>query len=230
MRASKALFVLAGLLVVGVTAPAAAGPIMLGPSSYLSEADSPFAGGTFSHFHLEDFEDGLTTPGVTSSGGHVIGPDSFVDSVEFGSEGHSWYSGRTESSITFTFDPSVLGSLPTHVGLVWTDVGWNAQEPYYDFFVFEAFDAFGVSLGSIGPAKVGDGADTGQKDEDRFFGAIYSGGISELRIGTSNTDWEVDHLQYGREAIKPVPEPGMLTLIGLGAALVRARWRRPSRR
>jgi hypothetical protein len=41
--------------------------VLLGPSAYSSFADSPFAGGSFSFFHLETFEDHLlNAPGVSA--------------------------------------------------------------------------------------------------------------------------------------------------------------------
>ena len=70
-----------------------------------------------------------------------------MDSVEGGSNGHSG-SGFTETSFTFTFDADALGALPTHVGLVWTDIGWNAHAAGLDF---EAFGPLGTWLGAIGP-------------------------------------------------------------------------------
>ena len=50
--------------------------VLFGPTPYLSfAADSPFAGGQFSYFHNEDFEDGvlsINTPGLSISTGAVV--------------------------------------------------------------------------------------------------------------------------------------------------------------
>ena len=146
-----------------------------------------------------------------------------MDSVEGGSNGHSWYSGFTETSFTFTFDADALGALPTHVGLVWTDIGWNAPTPYSGPVMFEAFGPLGTWLGAIGPYWLGDGMDTGQKGEDRFFGATFDGGISAIRVSTNNKDWEIDHLQYGAASPTAVPEPSTLLMTGLGAATLMRR-------
>ena len=230
MRSSSKLAVIgcATLAITsGFSTSAAGDPVLFTNGAYLSQADSPFNGSDFSYFFLENFEDALlNTPGVSASGGHAIGWDQYVDSVEGGSSGHSWYSGFTETSFTFTFDADALGTLPTHVGLVWTDIGWNAPTPYYGLVTFEAFGPLGASLGSLGPYWLGDGMDTGQNGEDRFFGAIYDGGISSIRIGTNNKDWEVDHLQYGAAAPTPVPEPSTLLMVGAGAlAMFRKRFK-----
>ena len=206
-------------LASGCSLPASADPVVFSHGPYLSAADSPFNGSSFSYFFLETFEDALlNTPGVSASGGNAIGWDQYVDSVEGGSSGHSWYSNLTETSFTFTFDAAALGALPTHVGLVWTDIGWNAPTPYGGPVSFEAFGPLGTLLGSIGPYWLGDGMDTGQKVEDTFFGAIYDGGIAAIRIATNNKDWEVDHLQYGAASPAAVPEPSTILLIGVGAA------------
>jgi PEP-CTERM motif len=225
--------------VIGLASAAGADPILIGPTPYLQVSDSPFRGTSFSDFHLETFEDGfLNTPGVTASGGFPIGMDMYVDSVDIedgvldgsGSpNGHSFYSGFTEYALTFTFDGAALGFLPTHAGVVWTDIGYNAPTPYLGPVTFEAFDPLGVSLGLIGPFLLGDGVDTGQTAEDRFFGAFNPGGISAIRIGTNSADWEVDDLQYG--AVHAVPEPSTLLLMGLGTvsvSLARAVRRRQS--
>jgi hypothetical protein len=220
---------------------AAASPI--GPTPYRSLSDSPFSGESFSWFYLEDFEDGLlNTPGVSVSpssvaiavGGYtdsVDGDDGFIDGS--GSNGHSLWSNFASALFAFDFNAAALGAFPTHVGLVWTDVG-NVVTGKYGFtgVTFEAFDENGVTLGVMGPIVLGDGAISGQTAEDRFIGAINSGGISRVEIRSPDTnDWEVDHLQYGFAAertldAQPVPEPATSGLLLAGLVLVRRTLRR----
>ena len=195
----------------------------LPPSPYLQASDSPFRSSNFSYFFLENFEDGLlNTPGVTSPSGRVIGPGPFTDSVDSddgvidgsGNGGHSYYSDN-QISISFRFNSAILGSLPTHVGLVWTDVAFSTPQYGRGNVFFEAFDANQVSLGVLGPYLLGDGSATGGTAEDRFFGAVNLGGISKIIMTMpGSTDWEVDHLQYG--SVLPsssVPEPGSIALL-----------------
>ena len=214
----------------------------VGPTPYLSFADSPFAARSVGdpNFYLETFEDGaLNTPGVTASGGSVLNPGSLTDSVDgddgsidgFGTAGHSYYS-NGNFSLTFTFDASALGGmLPTYAGIVLTDVGFADPVNGFGVVFFSALDAMGNSLGEFGPTAFGDGMFGGQTAEDRFFGVTNAGGISSITIHLANsTDWEVDHLQYGSAA---VPEPASLLMLGLGggglAMARRFRSRRPSK-
>src|SRR5262249_46333799 len=57
------------------------GAMLVGPSPYLKQADSPFVpGGTF---QVETFEDNaLNTTGVVASTGSVAGPSGITDSVD----------------------------------------------------------------------------------------------------------------------------------------------------
>ena len=199
---------------------ASAGPI--GPSPYLSFADSPFNGGSFSYFNLETFEDHLlNTPGVTANTGGVtsvvFGP-SIHDSVDAddgaidgsGLAGDSYFSSNGSAGVRFTFSAATLGSLPTHAGIVWTDGDGTTS--------FQAFDALNNSLGIIGPVALANGSFNGETAEDRFFGWINAGGISSILISNTSGGIEVDHLQYGLAAggAAPVPEPASLLLLFSG--------------
>ncbi|MBL8879342.1 MAG: hypothetical protein JNG88_09510 [Phycisphaerales bacterium] len=201
-----------------------------GPSPYLSFADSPLAGTTFAdYFYLEDFEDGLNSPGLAANAGFVNDPGVQIDSVDAddglidgsGNNGHSYYSDDSHV-LRFTFDSAALGGLPTHAGLAWTDVGLVTGENFgFSPVIFEAFDAGGTSLGAHGPFILGDGFITGETAEDRVFAIVHAGGISaiEARMPES-TDWEVDHVQYGR-----VPEPSAFALLAMLALLIPTRYR-----
>lgn len=196
----------ATLAAATLAVPALAAAQPTGPSPYLSVADSPFASLTLRYFHLETFEDGaLNTPGVTASAGSVLGPGTSTDSVDAddgsidgsGNAGHSWYPGAV--TVAFDFRAGDLGVLPTHVGIVWTDVGNTTEGLGSGPVIVEAFDADQNRLAAIGPVVLGDGQVTGGTDEDRFFGVVAAAGIARLvvRMPTTLNDWEIDHLQYG---------------------------------
>lgn len=192
----------------------------VGPSPYLSASDSPWSTFSFSQFYLEDFEDGLlNTPGVAQVGGQSVTPAGgvFTDSVDgddgaidgFGNNGRSHYTTDGITGITYSFDPSLLGALPTHAGIVWTDLSGVAN------VFFEAFDENNASLGVINAGPLNDGVSTGETAEDRFLGWENLNGISSIRIYQSSSDMEVDHLQYGIL----VPEPGTICLALAAIAL-----------
>lgn len=222
---SNLLLAIAGAALFA-TAPASA-VTYLGPIPYLSAADSPFTGMSFSYFHLENFEDGaLNAPGLSAVGGSVLGPGRLTDSVDgddgaidgSGTGGHSYYSGGNQS-LAFAFDALALGNLPTRVGVVWTDVGFTlgGQPPGFGNVQIEAFDQASASLGVHGPFPVGDGAFDGGTAEDRFLGAIHASGISRLVITMPDSDdWELDHVQYGYD----VPLPASLGLFATSIALL----------
>jgi hypothetical protein len=229
--AASAVFVVLGSILTTSTANAAS--VYLTPTPYQSFNDSPFQGGSYAYFYLEDFEDGsLNTPGVTASAGRVLPPkpaNSLTDSVDgddhtidgSGSDGYSWYSDGN-SNLRFTFNPGVLGALPTNVGIVWSDVGFADNSFGFGQVNFEAFDTLGASLGIFGPNSMGDGLVNGQTSEDRFFGLFHANGISAIQISMpDSSDWEIDHLQYGRVNSQSVPEPGtLLSTLAIGATSV----------
>jgi hypothetical protein len=183
-----------------LTAPAAA-QTLLGPSPYLSIADSPFdLSGLGSTAFLEDFEDAkLNVPGAYSCSGNPAAPSGLTDSVDaddgaidgFGTGGYSYFANDGPSGIRITFSKDQLGAFPTFAGLVWTDGGIGCS------ITFEAFDAGGASLGTVHMEGAGDGAFSGTTAEDRFCGAEFEDGISEVRIRNSSGGIEIDHIQYG---------------------------------
>ena len=172
-----------------------------GPTPYLSAADSPFPLGSPA-FVLEDFEDHLlNAPGVSSPSGFVTStqyPGFIIDSVD-GDDGVlgngacsncDSYFDATSSSATFVFDAGVLGGLPTKVGIVWTDGPAGGAT-----VIFQAFDAADALIASVVGTGIGDGSNSGETAEDRFFGVEHAGGIKKIMISHGSAI-EVDHLQY----------------------------------
>jgi len=212
----KSTLIAALLAGLGATAQAAT----YGPTPYLSFADSPFNGGSFSYFHLEDFDDGaLNTPGLSVNAGLILNHiPPFIDSVGGnGSTGGTWWNGFGSGIYTlrFNFSQGALGDLPTHAGLVLTDNFPPGSVP----FTFEAFDAANNSLGIVGPSAFGDGTNTGETAEDRFFGIYAAAGIAALEIRSDASDMEIDHVQYGFAKATGVPDAASsLGLMAIGLA------------
>lgn len=195
------------LVVLIACGQSASADVVVGPSPYQQAADSPFAAISFAYFQLEDFADGsFNVPGATISGGAVLAPGPLTDSVDaddgvVDGSGQGGYSLllTTASTLTVTFDAGVLGDLPTHAGAVWTDVGFALPSDGFAMVELEAFDAQGSSLGVTQSTLLGDGLVGGETAEDRFLGARHGGGIARIELRTAgSTDWEVDHIQYGR--------------------------------
>ncbi|MEG4271106.1 MULTISPECIES: hypothetical protein [unclassified Microcoleus] len=188
-------------------------------------AISPFSPVRFTYFHLEDFEDGaLNTPGVTVSefattniattfSDSVDGDDGVIDGQARGNSS-SLFSNLRTSSFTFNFSANALGGqLPTHAGIVWTDIGRNGggtprSGDLLNNTLFEAFGPSGESLGVIGPFSLGDESISRTTSEDRFLGVVNQNGISSIRLSVpGKNNWEVDHLQYGFTPATISPSP-----------------------
>ncbi len=222
-------------LFCGISTTAFGALILFGPSPYLSFAgDSPFAptltAGDFVYFHLEDFEDGLAnTPGLILPAGNVnldpsISTTSYLDSVaedNTDGTGGSFYTDEnlTTKPFTFSFDAVALGSLPTHAGIVVTDIqvvdGSFGGITSGLSVTVEAFDPGGVSLGAVTDPSYGNFNTTLNTSEDRFFGFFDIGGIESFRVSAPGSilTMEFDHIQYG----SVVPEPSSFILLSLGA-------------
>lgn len=175
-----------------------------GPSPYLSAADSPFDRSQLgTDFWIEDFEDGqLNTRGVSVDYGSVRSPSDLTDSVDAddgqidnnGLTGHSYLVRPGMTGVTFTFNRTTLGGLPTNVGIVLTGGGDDGPGLNVEFF-----DAGGNLIGTTNdmfPKPI-----SGVTSDDRFVGLTHAGGICAIRISgvlaPSNTGIELDHLQYG---------------------------------
>lgn len=170
-----------------------------GPSPYLHFTNSPFNSAGFTYFQLENFEDGLFNPvGATASPSWIVTTAAGgADSVEPG--GRSYYSSG-QTNLTITFNAAALGGkLPTHAGVVWTDVGSVTSGAFgFGNVRFTARDANGVVIGVNVGGNLGNGSSVASQVEDRFFGIVHAGGISSISIAMTNSgDWEVDHLQFG---------------------------------
>jgi len=180
-------------------------PGLLDPIPYLSKADNPLVGVNYtSYLHFEDWEQGsLKAPGVTPGPGYVVATPSnpLTDSVD-GDDGvvdgkcqkidGGCNSAFGNGTIDFTFDAAVLGGLPTHVGIAWTDGSTGCEAS------FEAFDANDVSLGIKTVTGIGDASNSGTVAEDRFFGIVAMGGVKKIVVKSSIGGVEVDHLTFGR--------------------------------
>lgn len=229
-------FAVALLAAAFAAMPGAAAATLYGPSAYVSLADSPFA--ALGSPYLETFEDGLNAPGVTAPTGTLLNFGALRDSVDAddgsidgsGSAGTSWYSGGS-TVMKFSFDATLLGSLPTHVGIVWTDVGFLKNGSLAGAgggaVELRAYDAGGALVGAVSASGLGDGAADGKTAEDRFFGIASTGGIKRIEFEMADSDdWEADHLQYG---VFPVPVPAAAWLVLTGFAALRLTARRAPR-
>ena len=217
-RRFKAPLVFSTVLLTAIagTLSAASAATFIGPTPYLQSSDGPFHSENFDYFYLEDFEDEiLNTPGITATSAWRIHTGAYADSVDAddgaidgnntGRVGSNLLSNFSNQPLTIEFSALELGgNLPTHAGIVWTDVGINGggDGPGSQPVIFSAVDAQGNSLGNVGPIMLGDIPITGQTTEDKFFGIVNPGGLSSITIAMPGlNNWGVDHIQYGFQSL-----------------------------
>lgn len=208
-----------------------AGAAIIGPSPYLSVADSPFTGLGLTNFSLDDFEDGLAnTPDVSYAGsGTLLFPSAVTDSVDgddgaidgFGNDGFS----LAASQVILQRLPVQNGTFPTHVGFVVTDIGGVVGGGPIQGVSQVSFRILfpGGGETTYGPFTLGDGQVLGQTAEDRFFGFVFPQGISRVQIQqVGGGQIEIDHVQYGGA----IPGPGVMGVLAAGGILATPRRRR----
>jgi hypothetical protein len=211
--------------------------VFLGPTPYLSRADSPFpVDGSNANFFLEDFEDGLlNTPGIFQpllpiTHASVLQPHQLTDSVDGddgvvdgnGQGGHALAANAymvfptnppfTWSTTRFGFDKGALGHFPNAFGFVWTD-GVSPSTLLVEFFDQDWQFLAQRELGDLGDDRL-----TGETADDRFLGFVSDTPFAFVQItnkypGPPYT-FEIDHVQYG-----VIPEPTGLILAVVGVLL-----------
>lgn len=195
-----------------VTLVRADGGLFLEPSPYQQSSDSPFYCRSLGSFHLANFEgDGGLPIGVSALLGTLAATpgalNALIDSVD-GDDGvadggvdgatypcercNSWFNGNGAQGVSFEFDGTALGGLPTHAGLVWTDGNGPLT------VTFTAYGEDGGVIGTQVVSGIGDSSNFGGTQEDRFFGIVYDAGVKKITMSNSAGGIEVDHLQYGR--------------------------------
>jgi hypothetical protein len=163
------------------------------------------------YFHLEDLRDGaINTSGLTVSPLSIVAGDAVdEDDGAINGTGTSPFSLRGEESpqLELRFNASVLGRLPTHVGVVLTDGNQKAKTRV------NVFDAAGTLVGSTDANLTNgflDGSFSGGgTGEDRFFGFMASQGIAKMTVDSlkgsapkgSSLAFTLDHVQYGFDPV-----------------------------
>jgi PKD domain len=192
------------------------------------------------YFYLEDLRDGMVNmPGLTVSP-LTIAPGDSVDEDDgtVNGNGAAPFSLRSNDSnnprVELRFDGSVLGKLPTHVGVVLTDGNKDAKTRV------DVYDASNTLVGTTNANLTNsflDGSPNGGgTGEDRFFGFISPQGIASMTVDSikggakGSLAFTLDHIQYGFDPVtgnaaptadagldQTVDEHAVVTLDGTGS-------------
>jgi hypothetical protein len=224
----------------------------LGPTPYLSAADSPFpVDGSNPYFYLEDFEDGaLNTPGIAQRNlapifgegalGTILAPGMGTDSVDaddgvidgFGRGGHSMRSNVVfiidtfppliSFEVGFEFDQLLLGRYPAAFGVVWTD------GPQFSSFSMRLTTGLGDTLSTPLTMDVGDADRNGSTLDDFFIGVTHVDGIANVAlqgsyVGTLTTSDNIE-IDHVQYGFL-VPEPNTVCQFLVLVAFLRRRFR-----
>ncbi len=184
------------LLVASSSALAGDSAQWLTVPNYRSTADSPFYAGTGGDLMvLNDFEISAFTPpgsavlgGAGTAGNSVDGDDGIVDGLA-GPDASAMF---VIGSFSVEFDASVLGGLPTRVGIVCTDIvqvgGGNPD------LRVNAVDAFGnLFVQEFVIDNVGGPGD------DIFVGFLLPAGVTNFQVIPLSGIGTFDHLQYEQQ-------------------------------
>jgi hypothetical protein len=121
------------------------------------------------------------------------------------------FSPNVPQHLTITFDPNILGSLPTRVGIVLTDVG-QSSGANVTLEVWSGPGRTGARLGGVTAFRGNDGTFQRNFGDDSFFGIGDVGPIGSLHL-TSNAGFgglEADVLYYGSLSRRVYVVPGIL--------------------
>ena len=197
------------------------GPISAyGPSSYLQKGDGPFFPGGCARpgveYYLEDFEDGdLDTPGLIIPAGQrdILAPGPNTDSID--PNGLSMRASvASAGAVTLVFDDTALNGYPEQVGFVITDTN-GAENTTFTVFVIDGDN----NNASFNFSNIGDNSAANSADDDVFIGVSSANGIAQVQILSPAQLWEIDHIQYTRDATYSLPTRGDTDGSGTGDIL-----------